>query len=53
MQGNHVNLNNTKKNYKLLEVQLKQKYKRQEGYMMEILRKSNPKLLYGKFWEES
>jgi flagellar motility protein MotE (MotC chaperone) len=46
---NHVNLNNTKEKYKLLEAQLKQKYKRQEGYMMEGLRKSNPNYFYSKY----
>jgi hypothetical protein len=44
-----VNLNNAKKKYKLLEAQLKRKYKRQEGNMMEGSRKSNLKLFYSKF----
>ena len=46
---NHVNLNNAKKKYKLLEAHLKRKYKRQEGNMMEGSRKSNPKLFYSNF----
>jgi disulfide oxidoreductase YuzD len=40
---NYVNVNNAKQKCKLLEAQLKRKYKRQEGNMMEGLRKSNPK----------
>ena len=46
---NYVNVNNAKKKCKLLEAQLKRKYKRQEGNMMEGLRKSNPKWFYSKF----
>ncbi|VDI10101.1 Hypothetical predicted protein [Mytilus galloprovincialis] len=45
----HLNLVTAKRNYKLLEAKLKRNYKKQQGNMLEGLKRHNPKLFYRKF----
>ena len=49
---NHFNLIDAKKKYKAHELKLKRAYKRQQGNMMESLRKLNPKLFYKKIFPQ-
>ncbi|CAC5405357.1 unnamed protein product [Mytilus coruscus] len=46
---NHKTLNECKKTYKLKERYLKRQYMKQEGDMLSVIRKTNPKLFYAKF----
>ncbi|CAG2203516.1 unnamed protein product [Mytilus edulis] len=47
--NNHKTLNECKKTYKLKERYLKRQYMKQEGDMLSVIRKTNPKLFYAKF----
>ncbi|CAG2202826.1 unnamed protein product [Mytilus edulis] len=47
--NNHKTLNECKKTYKLKERYLKRQYMKQEGDMLSVIRKTNPKLCYAKF----